>query len=103
MPAARAAPPAALEQQVESVLSEGLLATYRDLDPATKIRFKQVGEATARTISGLLRETKVQVKKIIDLLVSWLRIIPGVNAFFLEQEAKIKADKLLALRPPPRS
>lgn len=52
-------------------------------------------------IGTMLQATKVQTKKIVELLLAWLRIIPGVNRFFLEQEAKIKADKLLALRNTP--
>lgn len=95
-------PPAAslFVQEVEQVMTEGLDETYRQLDASTQVRFKQAGEQTAQTIAGLLEETKVQARKVLELLVAWLRIIPGVNKFFLEQEAKIKADKLLALRRP---
>jgi len=32
---------------------------------------------------------------IMELVYEWLRMIPKVNKFFLEQEAKIKTDKLL--------
>lgn len=95
-----AAPASLFVQEVEQVMTEGLEDTYRQLDPAAQARFKQVGEQTARAIAGLLEQTKLQARKVLELLVAWLRIIPGVNKFFLEQEAKIKADKLLALRRP---
>ncbi len=88
---------APLQQHVEEVMSAGLADTYAQMDPATQQRFRTVGEQTASKISVLLQASKVQVKKIVDLLVAWLRIIPGVNTFFLEQEAKIKADKILSL------
>lgn len=87
-------------RQVEDVLSDGLDEMYKQLDPATQQRVKVAGEQTARQISSLLQEAKVQVKKIVDLIVSWLRLIPGINQHFVEQEAKIKADKLLAMKPP---
>ena len=45
-----------------------------------------------------MQQTKIQVKKIFILIISWLKIIPGVNKFFLEQEAKIKADRILDLK-----
>lgn len=90
-----------LVHDVENILSEGLEETYRRLDPATQARFKQTGETTAGAIAGLLSEARIQVRKILDLLIGWLRIIPGVNQHFLEQEAKIKADKLMRLRRPP--
>lgn len=79
-------------------MSSGLADTYAQMDPATQQKFRAAGEETAGKISSLLQASKVQVKKIVDLLVAWLRIIPGVNQFFLEQEAKIKADKILSLK-----
>lgn len=91
-------PSAAVRHQVEHVLSEGLAPTYKSLDPAVQEEFKRVGEETAGKISILLQSAKVQAKKIVELIMSWLKIIPGVNAFFLEQEAKIKADKILNLQ-----
>lgn len=91
----------ALRHQVEAVLAEGLEGTYKELDQATQEKLKLAGEETAGKISILLQTAKVQAKKIVELIVAWLRIIPGVSSFFLEQEAKIKADKILALRQPP--
>jgi len=88
-----------LEQKVDSILSAGLEETYKKLDPATQQKFRVEGEKTAHAITLLLQSSKIQIKKIVELIIAWLRIIPGVNRFFLEQEAKIKADKLLHLRP----
>lgn len=98
-PAPLAPVTAPLQQHVEEVMSAGLADSYAQMDPATQQKFRTVGEETAGKISVMLQSGKVQVKKIVDLLVAWLRIIPGVNRFFLEQEAKIKADKILALKP----
>ncbi len=99
-PEAPTAPESLFVKEVEQVLSDGLEDTYQKLDPATQAQFRSLGEATAEKVAGLLEQTKVQTKKILDLIVNWLKIIPGVNQFFLEQEAKIKTDKLLALRQP---
>ena len=89
-----------LVREVEHVLAQGLDETYRQLDPATQVKFKLAGEETATKISVLLGDVKDQTKKILQLIIVWLRIIPGVNQYFLEQEAKIKADKLLRLKTP---
>jgi len=91
----------AIVRRVETIMSDGLEETYQQLDPTTQARFRAEGERTATMIGTMLQATKVQTKKIVELLLAWLRIIPGVNRFFLEQEAKIKADKLLALRNTP--
>jgi len=85
-------------QVIESILSEGLDQTFLAMPPDIQQRFKVRGEETAKKIDTLLSSTKVQVGKILSLILSWLQIIPGVNRFFLEQEAKIKADKLFDLR-----
>ncbi len=83
--------------KVEHIMEEGLADAFRTLTPLQQQEFKLKGEKTAWEIRDLLRETKVKIKKIFRLLVEWLKILPGINRFFLEQEAKIKADRIMAL------
>ncbi len=92
-----------LVKNIESAMADGLEDAYQAMDPAIQQKFKQVGEATASAISQLMAQSKIQVKKIVALLLRWLRIIPRVNPYYLEQQAKIKADAILALKHPPRS
>ena len=73
----------ALRQNVERILSEGLEETYKTLDPKHQQAFKDKGEETAAKIESLLQAAKVQVGKIVDLIKNWLKIIPGVNKYFL--------------------
>ena len=84
--------------QVEKIMEEGLADAYKELTPVQQQEFKIKGEQTANEIRQLLKKTHVQIKKIFRLLLEWLKILPGINIFFLEQEAKIKADKIMALR-----
>ena len=60
--------------------------------------FKLKGEQAASQIRELLKSAHIKVKKILRLILDWLRMLPGVNHFFLEQEAKIKTDKIIALK-----
>jgi hypothetical protein len=83
-------------------MAEGLEDAYKEMDPALQQRFKKTGEETANAISKLLQQSKIQVKKIVTLLLRWLRLIPRVNPYYLEQQAKIKADAIVALKHPPR-
>ncbi len=85
------------EKQIENILADGLEDIYLNMPPDKQEEFKTVGEQTAREINKLLDSAKVKVKQIIDLIKKWLSLIPGVNKFFLEQEAKIKADKIMEL------
>ncbi len=85
---------------VERVLEEGLDEIYKDLPAGLKEQFRRVGEETANAVYGLLHEVKVNVSKILDLIRRWLSLIPDVSRFFLEQETKIKTDKLMQLRRP---
>jgi hypothetical protein len=85
-------------EKIEDVLEEDLEDIYFQLPPDKQAEFKKSGEKTASSIELLLRGTKVKIKKILELIINWLKIVPGVNRFFLEQEAKIKTDKILALK-----
>lgn len=84
--------------EVEKVLSEDLGDAFAAMDPMTQREFKQRGEETARQIVSLLQQAKVQVRKILQLITGWMKMIPGVSKLFIAQEAKIKTDRLLAIR-----
>ena len=84
-------------KQVENILSQGLESVFLTMDVSSQIAFKQKGEQTAKEIQGLLAGGKAKLKKVISLIINWLRIIPQVNKHFLEQEAKIKADEIMKL------
>ena len=81
--------------EIESILSENLEELYEQMTPQLQEQFKVEGEATARKIHGLLQKTKIRFKEIIGLIKQWLTMIPGVNKFFLEQETKIKTEKVI--------
>ncbi len=87
-----------IEVKVEKIMEEGLKEAFEKMSPIAQQEFKIKGEETAQKISQLLKKTHIKVKKIFALLFDWLKMIPGVNYFFLEQEAKIKADKIIALK-----
>jgi hypothetical protein len=86
-----------LEKEVEEVLAEDLDEVYTQLPPDKKIEFKKEGEETAIEVTSLLRQVKIKTTKIYHLIKNWLKRIPGVNHFFLTQEAKIKTDKVVEL------
>lgn len=86
------------EKEIESVLEKDMAEIYMNLSQEKKIEFKIKGEETAREINNLLQKTKVKIGDIIRLIKNWLAIIPGVNKFFLEQEAKIKADEIMKMK-----
>ncbi len=83
--------------KIEKILETGLADEYAKLSPIAKQEFKIKGEETTAQIRELLLATHVKVKKIFYLIIEWLKILPGVNKFFLEQEAKIKTDLILEL------
>jgi hypothetical protein len=83
--------------QIEDILADGLGDMYVKMEPSFRTRFKEKGEEVARKIEAGVAEGKVRVKLILEWIRLWLRTIPGVNKFFLEQEAKIKADKITSI------
>jgi hypothetical protein len=86
------------EKEIEKVLEEDLADAYMSMSPEKQKEFKVKGEETVKKINLILEKTKFKAKQIVDLIKSWLSMIPGVNKFFLEQEAKIKTDKILEIK-----
>jgi hypothetical protein len=86
------------EEEIDKILSEGLNDIFLKMSPQKQKEFQEKGEETVKKISILLGETKVKVSKIIDLIKKWLKLIPGVNKFFLEQETKLKVDKIMKIK-----
>lgn len=86
------------EKKIEEILSDGLNDVFLGMSPKKQKEFKEEGERTISHINKLLSKTKINVEKIINLIKRWLSVIPKVNRFFLEQEAKIKTDKIIKLK-----
>ncbi|MBU2542569.1 hypothetical protein KJ785_03350 [Patescibacteria group bacterium] len=84
--------------QVEKIMEQDLVDAFRELTPIQKQEFKIKGEQVAFEIRDLLKKTHLKAKTIFKLIFEWLKMLPGINKFFLEQEAKIKTDKILALK-----
>ena len=84
-----------LEEEIEDILEEDLKELYLSLPPKKQAEFRLKGEETRSRIRQLAGSLKINAKKIFQLIRTWLKVIPGVNRFFLEQAAKIKTDKIL--------
>lgn len=87
-----------LMKKIDGILSEGLTDVFLKMDASKQQEFKVEGEKTVLKIKEVISHTRFKVKKVIELIKAWLKIIPGVNRYFLEQEAKIKADKIIKLK-----
>ena len=83
--------------KVQSILQEGLAPLYATLPPDAKLRFQTKGLEVSTSITDMVKHLKVNTKKVLLLIRDWLLTIPSVNKFFLEQEAKIKTDKIVIL------
>jgi hypothetical protein len=84
--------------KIENILEQDLETVYFKMPPVWQQKFKIQGEKTAAKIEQLLKQTKIKTKKIFKLILDWLKMIPGVNKFFIRQEAKIKTDKIIKLK-----
>lgn len=83
--------------EIENILAEDIGDAYNKLSPERKKEFKAEGEKAAYVIWKMVETAKIQVSKAIDLIRRWLKMLPGINKFFLEQEIKIKTDKIISL------
>lgn len=95
LPVSRVVDP--VTKEVEEILSEDLGPFYAKLTPKEQKVFRAEGERAASKIRVMLEHVKVKTRSLIDIIRKWLHLLPGINRFFLEQEAKIKADRVMAL------
>ncbi len=86
-----------LHKEIEAAMEADLTDLFLSMPPDKQQLFQSQGEKTGQKIRELATAARKNARKIFDLIVEWLRIIPGVNRFFLEQEAKIKTDKIILL------
>lgn len=92
------APPAdPYRKKLEHLLEDDLKDVYKTMPPDARKRFREKGEVTIRSILTMMRSAHIQIKKVLGLIADWLKIIPGVSAFFIEKEAKIKAEAIMKL------
>lgn len=75
-------------------MAEDLTELYQHMDPPTKAAFKAQAKVVASRIEEMIATATVRARDILELIRGWLCMIPGINKFFLEQETKIKADKI---------
>jgi hypothetical protein len=82
---------------VENILEEDLGDAFHKMTPELQVKFRKEGERITAVIVTMVRNAKVNARVVLKLIATWLKLIPGVNHFFLAQEAKIKTDKILKL------
>ena len=83
--------------QILSVLDENLEDAMSDMSPAKKEEFLAAKKELAGKIRSMLDEAVVQFAAILLLVRKWLAMIPRVQTYFLEQESKLKTDKIKKL------
>lgn len=83
--------------RVERVLEENLSDIYFALPSDKREKFKAKGEETAMAIKALVDRAKAKARDVLRLIRDWLKLIPHVNKYFLEQEAKIKTDRVMRM------
>lgn len=85
-------------QEIEGVLAEGLEDVYQQMTPEQQVIFRTKGEEIASLLEKYIRQCTARARQVLQYIRGWLALIPGVNELFLEQESKIKTDRLLALQ-----
>ncbi len=94
-PAAASDPRTKMLKDVENILSDGIKDLYLALPEQRKPAFRQKGEAAANHITDMILRGAIKVKEVWKLITDWLGSLPGINKYFLEQEIKIKTDRVM--------
>ena len=83
--------------EVEKILEEDLGELVSNMNAKDREKFEKKGLEVSGQIAQMVRTFKLKMEKVVILIREWLQAIPGVNKYFLEQEAKIKSDKIMHL------
>lgn len=94
-PAAPSADPTVAS--IETILSEDIFEHYQAMPPDAQAKFQKKGEEAVSRLAVMVEGTVIKAKEVLLIVVGWLKLIPGVNKYFLEQESKIKTDKIMEL------
>ncbi len=84
-------------KELEEVLAEGLEGVYLSLDAKEQAEFRRKGEEATSKIEELVVNFKAKARDVLKLVKDWLLVIPKVNKHFLEQESKLRTDKVMML------
>lgn len=86
-----------LTSSIEQILSDDMLEHYTAMPPELKLKFRQKGDETASKLRLMMDSAVIKAKDVLKLIVGWLKVIPNINKYFLEQESKIKTDRIVEL------
>ncbi|PIR66786.1 MAG: hypothetical protein COU51_02110 [Parcubacteria group bacterium CG10_big_fil_rev_8_21_14_0_10_36_14] len=84
--------------EIKGILSEDILGLFKQMSSLRQQVFRRRGEDIAIKIKLTMQKTRVKASDIFELIKNWLKMIPRLSLYFLEQEAKIKTDKILGLK-----
>lgn len=86
-----------LHKEIDHILNEDMEEVCLSMTDEQRRDFITKEEEIASTIEQLIETAKITVKRVIFLIRHWMKMIPRVNSFFLEQAAKIKTDRIMVL------
>lgn len=82
-------------KSIEKMLAKGLDSVFKDLqERGTAEAFKAKGEEIALTFRAWIVKKAFNEADVFEQVESWLKLIDGVNAYFLLQESKRKSDAI---------
>jgi hypothetical protein len=87
----------AYHQRLERLLEDNLVDLYLQMPKAQRQQFRAEGERVASQLRQMIETAKIKAKQVLEIIRNWLKSIPGVSRYFLEQESKIKTDRVIRL------
>lgn len=91
-------PKSTIRKEIEEILAQDLGELYKTLTPQQRTLFKLEGEKAAARIEEQVAKPRVKIKEILHIIREWLKLLPGVNKFFIEKEVKIKTERILMIK-----
>ncbi len=87
-----------LRLAIERIMEQSASEYYPGMPPRLQKKFSELGDRVSLKIEKLLLTKKNHIVDIAHILHEWLKLIPQASPYYLEQEAKIRADEMVRLQ-----
>lgn len=87
-----------VQEKIDAIFERNVGDAFAELQPLQQEAFRVAAEQAAAAVRALLSAPKLEPPKIRDVVAGVLRLLPETNPWWVEQEAALKTQALLALR-----
>lgn len=87
-----------IQKKIDDIFERNVADAFGELQPLQQEAFRVAAETAAASVHALLSAPKLEPTKIRAVVAGILQLLPETNPWWVEQEAALKTEALVALR-----